>query len=99
MALQDDSLESCKFFVTALLHSAFRTEKRRANLFSSVEEVGLVKELFWLYGAYQHAEERAVKARDETSPFRTAASKQQHGLGAALFVERAAKKPTGSRRF
>lgn len=59
---------------------------------SSAKEFRVLKRLVWVRGAYQNAEERAVKGEDETSIWKmAAASMYERGLSAVFFAERAAK--------
>lgn len=67
------------------------------NLFFSVEEVKILREVVCVREAYQYASKGAVEGWDETSVRRAAALVYQNGLDAALFLERAAK--TGHRRY
>lgn len=62
----DEHIESRKSFLVAFFRSALIPKECEANLFFSLEEVKVLRELVWICRLYQYAKERAVKGPEET---------------------------------
>lgn len=59
-------------------------------MFRLVKEVKFLRDLVWIWGAYQYAKKPFVEGQDESSIWRVAAaSMYYHGLGAAFSAKRA----------